>query len=121
MKQVICATSWGFMQSTKGIFKMPCKTSMRLAITSNNANVTLIRSWFRKALEVYQSTDLEVNAAVCRTKYRLSKLLMAQDLQDEARTMRQQAGQMRQAINGIPINLSDNIESYESLVPYWGR
>lgn len=94
---------------------------MHVPTISNNAKRTIIRSWFRKALKVYHSTDLEVNAAVCRTKYRLSKLLVAQGLQDEAETMREQAGQMRQAINGTPINVSDNIKSYECLVPYWGR
>ncbi len=70
---------------------------------------------------MYYSTDLEVNAAVCRTKYRLSKLLAAEGLKDEAEMMRQQAGQMRQDINGTPIDVSDNLETYECLVPYWGR
>ncbi|PVH74989.1 hypothetical protein DL98DRAFT_518934 [Cadophora sp. DSE1049] len=78
-------------------------------------------SWFEKALEVYRSTDMEVDAAVCRTMYRLSKVLIENGRTDEGIMMRREAGRMRLQINGVPADEDDDLEYYECLVPYWGR
>jgi hypothetical protein len=67
------------------------------------------------------ASEVDVNAAVSRTNYRLFMVLSDLGQLDEATKCKEEAANLRKKLTGIDPQESDNLEAFEKLVPYWGQ
>ncbi|KAE8312542.1 hypothetical protein BDV41DRAFT_299230 [Aspergillus transmontanensis] len=74
--------------------------------------------YYRAALTIFQNSSVSMTSSIIRTKYKLGCLLQ-QLGQEEASKLRIQAAKEREALHKIPSTEQDNMEAYDSLVPYW--
>ena len=55
-----------------------------------------------------------------RTRYKIGRVLINSGLdQDEGEEFLRLARERRETLTGVPPDVDDTIESYDSLVPYW--
>lgn len=75
--------------------------------------------YFQAALAVFDSTPVEMESHVVRTRYKLGTLLVQHNENEEGTRLLQLARKGREDLNGTPGNVDDAVEHYDSLVPYW--